>query len=88
MCVLSADPPAVPSHQSGRQNHHGKRIIPVFGTLVRVGVEGTGSYGTGLTRHLQGHGAEVVEVNRPNRQMRRHGASPIRSMPSLPPGPP
>ncbi len=42
-----------------------------FGTLVRVGVEGTGSYGTGLTRHLQGHGVEVVEVNRPNRQMRR-----------------
>jgi transposase len=43
-----------------------------FGTLVRVGVEGTGSYGAGLTRHLQDHGVEVVEVNRPNRQMRYH----------------
>ncbi|WP_420621726.1 transposase [Candidatus Poriferisodalis sp.] len=38
---------------------------------MRVGVEGTGSYGVGLTRHLVGSGVEVVEVNRPNRQMRR-----------------
>jgi transposase len=36
-----------------------------------VGVEGTGSYGTGLTRHLQGAGITVVEVDRPNRQRRR-----------------
>lgn len=42
-----------------------------FGTIDKVGVEGTGSYGAGLTRHLQGGGVEVVEVNRPNRQMRR-----------------
>lgn len=42
-----------------------------FGALVKVGVEGTGSYGAGLTRHLQESGVEVVEVNRPNRQMRR-----------------
>ncbi|WP_423919580.1 IS110 family transposase [Candidatus Poriferisodalis sp.] len=42
-----------------------------FGPLVRVGVEGTGSYGAGLTRHLVGSGVEVAEVNRPNRQMRR-----------------
>ena len=41
-----------------------------FGTLERVGVEGTGSYGAGLARHLQDHAVEVVEVNRPNRQMR------------------
>ena len=42
-----------------------------FGTLERVGVEGTGSYGAGLARHLATVGVEVVEVNRPNRQMRR-----------------
>lgn len=42
-----------------------------FGTLQRVGVEGTGSYGSGLARHLTSVGIEVVEVNRPNRQMRR-----------------
>lgn len=47
------------------------RWLGGFGTLVKVGVEGTGSYGAGLTRHLQAHGVEVVEVNRPNRQMRR-----------------
>ncbi len=42
-----------------------------FGSLERVGVEGTGSYGAGLARHLAAVGIEVVEVNRPNRQMRR-----------------
>ena len=42
-----------------------------FGDLQLVGVEGTGSYGTGLTRHLHGEGVRVVEVDRPNRQRRR-----------------
>ena len=44
-----------------------------FGALVRVGVEGTGSYGAGLARCLAAAGVEVVEVNRPNRQTRRRG---------------
>ena len=42
-----------------------------FGTLATVGVEGTDSYGAGLVRHLQRNGVSVVEVNRPNRQLRR-----------------
>ena len=42
-----------------------------FGPLVRVGVEGTGSYGAGLCRRLSAAGVEVVEVVRPDRQMRR-----------------
>jgi transposase len=42
-----------------------------FGTVALVGVEGTGSYGAGLTRHLQANGVDVVEVDRPNRQERR-----------------
>ena len=42
-----------------------------FGTLELVGVEGTGSYGAGLTRHLLSHQVAVVEVDRPNRQRRR-----------------
>jgi transposase len=42
-----------------------------FGTVVLVGVEGTGSYGAGLTRHLLSQGIAVVEVDRPNRQNRR-----------------
>lgn len=41
------------------------------GTLGRVGVEGTGAYGAGLARFLARAGVEVVEVDRPNRQLRR-----------------
>jgi transposase len=42
-----------------------------FGTVELVGVEGTGSYGAGLTRHLLSQQVVVVEVDRPNRQRRR-----------------
>ena len=42
-----------------------------FGEIDRVGVEGTGSYGAGLTRFLLDAGVQVVEVDRPNRQLRR-----------------
>jgi transposase len=42
-----------------------------FGPVVKVGVEGTGSYGVGLARHLHADGVEVVEVDRQNRQTRR-----------------
>ena len=38
---------------------------------IRAGVEGTGTYGAGLTRHLTQAGVQVVEVDRPNRQRRR-----------------
>ena len=34
------------------------------------GVEGSGSYGAGLSRFLQASGHSVLEVNRPNRQLR------------------
>jgi len=47
------------------------RWLAQFGTVELVGVEGTGSYGAGLTRHLHGQGIAVVEVDRPNRQRRR-----------------
>ena len=42
-----------------------------FGPVERVGVEGTGTYGAGLARHLSASGVAVVEVDRPNRQARR-----------------
>jgi transposase len=42
-----------------------------YGTVELVGVEGTGSYGAGLTRHLHSRQIRVVEVDRPNRQRRR-----------------
>jgi hypothetical protein len=47
------------------------RWLHGFGDVELVGVEGTGSYGTGLTRYLLGEGVRVVEVDRPNRQRRR-----------------
>jgi transposase len=47
-----------------------------FGTLDRVGVEGTGAYGAGLARFLATMDVTVIEVGRPNRQARRaHGKS-------------
>ena len=47
-----------------------------LGAVDRVGIEGTGSYGSGLAHHLRVEGISVVEVNRPNRQARRrHGKS-------------
>ena len=45
--------------------------LATWGPVRRVGVEGTGSYGAGLARHLAAARIEVVEVNRPNRQTRR-----------------
>ena len=48
------------------------------GTVEQVGVEGTGSYGAGLTQYLRSRGVFVVEVSRPNRQVRRrHGKSDV-----------
>ena len=43
-----------------------------FGTVVKVGVEGTGSYGAGIARHLARAGIVVIEIDRPNRQARRN----------------
>jgi transposase len=42
-----------------------------FGEVSLVGVEGTGSWGVGLSRFLHDEEIEVVEVDRPNRQTRR-----------------
>ena len=41
------------------------------GRLCSVGVEGTGTYGAGLTRFLLDHGVHVLEADRPNRKTRR-----------------
>jgi transposase len=45
--------------------HHGRRVW---------GIEGTGGYGAGLTRFLAAHAERVVELDRPKRAARRHGA--------------
>ncbi len=47
------------------------RWLEGFGDVTKIGVEGTGSYGSGLARHLRRAGVEVIEVDRPDRQKRR-----------------
>jgi transposase len=42
-----------------------------FGTVCLVGIEGTGSYGAGLARHVTTAGIRVVEAGRSDRQDRR-----------------
>lgn len=42
-----------------------------FGAVVKVGVEGTGSYGAGLATQLREQQLSVVEVDRPDRAARR-----------------
>ncbi len=42
-----------------------------FGTVCLVGIEGTGSYGAGLARHMATAGVRVVEAGRSDRQDRR-----------------
>src|SRR6266540_5346107 len=50
-----------------------------FGAVEQVGIEGTGSYGAGLTRWLRAHDLAVIEVERPQRHdrqaRRRRGTS-------------
>ena len=46
-----------------------------FGPVRCAGVEGTSSYGAGLTRHLRARGIEVLEVERP--EHRRRGSRRI-----------
>ena len=61
--------------ESFRANPDGYKELSVwmrnFGTIGMIGVEGTGSYGAGLSRHLRSVGLVVVEVDRQNRQARR-----------------
>jgi transposase len=41
-----------------------------MGSVRAFGIEGTGSYGAGLSRFLRGRGHTVLEDNRPKRQLR------------------
>lgn len=62
-------------HLSIEANSTGYRQVlkwaRAFGDLQRAGVEGTGTYGAGLARFLSGQGVLVLEINRPDRSMRR-----------------
>jgi transposase len=66
------DQVTVPATPAGYQQflelvdqHHGRRVWAI---------EGTGGYGAGLTRFLHAHAEQVVELDRPKRAARRHGA--------------
>jgi transposase len=64
--LATASFPATPSGYRrllGWLNDHGE--------ILAVGVEGCGSWGAGLSRHLRARGVNVIEVNRPDRARRR-----------------
>jgi transposase len=58
-----------PATTAGYQQLHA--WLASHGEISAVGIEGCGSWGAGLARHLATVGVAVVEVNRPNRQTRR-----------------
>ena len=49
-----------------------------FGTVCLVGIEGTGSYGAGLSRYVTAAGVRVVEVDRSAGRTAAGRASPTR----------
>jgi transposase len=53
-----------------------------FGPVRCAGVEGTSSYGAGLTRHLRANGIEVLEVERPKHRRRSSRRNLEKSDPS------
>jgi transposase len=65
---------AITLSASRRGYHEMETWARSFGPVRAFGIEGTGSYGAGLSRFLQARGHSVIEVNRPNRQIRhQHG---------------
>src|SRR5690606_38844452 len=51
-------------------------FLKSFGNVEMIGIEGTSSYGAGITRAAAAARIEVVEVIRPERSVRRmHGKS-------------
>ena len=81
-CSASGSPPATAAGYARLLGWLGG-----FGTVCLVGIEGTGSYGAGLARHVTAAGIRVVEVDRSDRQDRAGRASPTRWTRSAPRGP-
>ena len=63
--TVPADPAGYQQLLRQADQHHRRRVWAI---------EGTGGYGAGLTRFLHGHAEQVVELDRPKRAARRHGA--------------
>ena len=79
-CRRGAGSPGRAARRHGVPGHRGRVRRPArlsgFGTVGLAGVEGTGSYGAGLARHLAAAGVRVVGVDRADRQDRhRQGES-------------
>lgn len=54
------------------------RWLAGFGPVLVVGIESTGAYGAGLTRHLRSHKVRIVEINQPHAHTRaRRGKSDL-----------
>jgi transposase len=64
--TVATDPEGYDDLVELADRHHGLRVWAI---------EGTGSYGAGLTAHLQALGETVIEIERPNRPARRGGKS-------------
>jgi transposase len=58
-----------PATAAGYQQLHA--FLSAHGTVLAVGVEGTGAYGAELARHLAREGVSVIDVDRPDRKTRR-----------------
>ena len=66
----------VPTTRRGHQRLLRWAETETFGPVGCAGIEGTGSYGAGLVRHLKAAGISVTEVERPKRRhLRRRGKS-------------
>jgi len=60
------------SFAATRRGYHDlTKWVCEFGEVLAVGVEGTASWGAGLSRHLRDRGLNVIEVNQPDRHKRR-----------------
>lgn len=53
---------------TGNGYHELLKFVLSFGQILRIGIEGTASYGAGITAYLRSQGVLVREVIRPNRQ--------------------
>jgi transposase len=73
--VATTEIPSTPAGYT-RLVHWADSLAGGLGRVDAFGVEGTGSYGAALARHLRAAGRRVIEVNRPDRATRRrHGKS-------------
>lgn len=70
----------VPSDETGFREL--ERFAQGFGSVVKIGVEGTGAYGAELARWLRCRGFEVIEVDRPDRRLRRAQGKSARLAPA------